>query len=354
MKRLKTIIPALLLAAALLFSTVAAALPPSSDDSYAGIDISKWQGEIDFAKVAQSGVKIVYIRVGANNDYEDPFFERNYASAKAAGLKIGFYFSMTAQTEADAVEQADFFTGLFTGKTYDCIPAMDYGYIHNLTAAQANANALAFLNRLKEKTGGKAVIYTDASDARSLWSDAVAEQALLWVAQYGVAQPEDNGKWSSYVGWQYSNTGRVNGINGNVDLDLFTSDIILDEPAAIPGDKVPAPVPEKKLIHVTVQPGDTLSALARRYDTTVNAIVKLNNIPNPDLIYVEQVLYIQVNSGSPQECVNTYTVKRGDTLWKIAKRFGTTVNRLAATNEIRNVNLIIVGQVLDIGPCASS
>lgn len=103
-----------------------------------------------------------------------------------------------------------------------------------------------------------------------------------------------------------------------------------------------------------MQPGDTLSALARRYDTTVNAIVKLNNIPNPDLIYVEQVLYIQVNSGSPQECVNTYTVKRGDTLWKIAKRFGTTVNRLAATNEIRNVNLIIVGQVLDVGPCASS
>lgn len=343
------IVPALIFM--LILPVSAAGLPPSSDTVYDGIDVSKWQGDINFGSVADDGIKIVYIRVGADNDYEDPLFEKNYAGAKAAGLKIGFYFSMTASTEAEAAAQADFFTGLIAGKEYDCLPAMDYGFTHNISTATANANALAFLKELKKKTGGDAVIYTDAYGARSVWNSAVASEAKLWVAQYGVSEPEANGKWPDYVGWQYSDTGSVSGISGDVDKDHFTDGILLDEPASVPGDKIPPAAKTQKLITITVVRGDTLSALAREYDTTVGEIVLLNNIKNPDLIFVGQVLYIRVDAADGGTCVNTYTVKRGDTLTKIAGRFGTTVNRLAAINEIRNVNLIFIGQVLDLGAC---
>lgn len=341
------IIPALVLLLALPVS--AAGLPPSSDTVYDGIDVSKWQGEIDFASVADDGIKIVYIRAGAGSDYEDPYFEKNYAGAKAAGLKIGFYHSMTASTEAEAVAEADFFTGLIAGKEYDCLPAMDYGYIHNLSTAAANANALSFLKEVKKKTGGNAVIYTDAYGAISVWNSEVASEALLWVAEYGVSEPKANGKWSGYAGWQYTDTGKVSGISGDVDRDRFTKDILLDEAASVPGDKVPPADKTEKLILITVVRGDTLSALARKYGTTVSELVLLNGIKDKNLIVAGQTLYIRVDSEYEGTGVDTYTVKRGDTLSKLAARFGTTVSRLAAINEIRNKNLIFVGQVLDLG-----
>lgn len=76
--------------ALVLFPLRTHALPPSSDTVYPGIDVSKWQGSIDFDRVKADGIKIVYIRAGAGNDYKDPYFERNYNNAKAAGLDIGF------------------------------------------------------------------------------------------------------------------------------------------------------------------------------------------------------------------------------------------------------------------------
>ncbi len=352
MKKFKILSLAMLavLTGTLLCST-ALALPPSSEEIYAGIDVSKWQGRIDFTEAAGSGIEIVYIRISAGSDYEDPYFEQNYADARAAGLKIGFYHSMTAGTEQEALVQADFFFGLIAGKTYDCRPAMDYGYRHNITAAQANINALAFLSGLENKTSESPVIYTDASGARDVWDSGVASKSLLWVAEYGASTPEDNGKWENWVGWQYSDTGRVPGISGNVDLDHFTSDILLDTPATVPGDKIPIPPPDKKLIRITVRPGDTLSRLALEYETTVQSLVKLNGIKNPDRIYAGQLLFVRVDSGHTLPCAGSYTVRAGDTLWRLAGRFDTTVNRLAALNKIRNPNRIYIGEILDLGVC---
>lgn len=126
----------------------------------------------------------------------------------------------------------------------------------------------------------------------------------------------------------------------------------------------------------TVKSGDTLSAIAKRYDTTVNTIASLSRLSNPNLIYVGQVLTIkggnaaqsvthkQTNSQSSQSStanasrqatsVATYTVKSGDTLSGIAAKFGTSYKTLAAINNISNPNLIYVGQVLNLNSRATS
>ncbi len=107
----------------------------------------------------------------------------------------------------------------------------------------------------------------------------------------------------------------------------------------------------------TVEPGDTLSAIARRFNTTVQDIVNANNIPNPNLIRVGQVLEIPGDgSGAPPPPAptpapspgGTYTVQPGDTLSRIAQRFGTTYLAIAQANNLANPNYIYVGQVLII------
>ena len=103
-------------------------------------------------------------------------------------------------------------------------------------------------------------------------------------------------------------------------------------------------------ITYVVQAGDTLSGIAARFGTTVANLVSINNISNPNLIYVGQVLII---SGSISN-YTSYTVQAGDTLSGIAARFGTTVAELVSLNNISDPNLIYVGQVLKIPSSGNS
>lgn len=93
----------------------------------------------------------------------------------------------------------------------------------------------------------------------------------------------------------------------------------------------------------TVKPGDTLTAIAARFGTTVEKLVKWNKIQDPDVIDVDQVLIVD-ESDAPHETI--YTVKAGDTLSAIALRFGTTVPQLVAWNKIPNKDLIHIDQKL--------
>lgn len=121
----------------------------------------------------------------------------------------------------------------------------------------------------------------------------------------------------------------------------------------------PSPEPEnpdeQETTTIIIKWGDTLSQLALDYNTTVEELVRLNNIENPNLIYAGNTLIVPINGSSQEGTSNEtiYIVKRGDTLSQIALEFGTTVNAIAARNNIRNVNLIYTGQVLTI-PSQSS
>ena len=326
------------------------ALGPSSDAIYQGIDVSRWQGYIDYQRVKQAGIEVVYIKASEGTSYVDPYLETNYINAKATGLKVGFYHYVRARSEAAARQEADHFANTIAGKEVDCRLAMDFESFGNLSNVQINNIAEAFLKRLGEVTGKELVIYSNTNDARTVFSEELANNYPLWIAQYGTEEPNDNGKWSSWIGFQYTSTGIIAGINGYVDRNKFTEQIFLENSGQIPTPIEPPDENEdennEQTITYIVKRGDTLSQIAVRYGTTVNTLVRLNNITNPNRIYVGQRLTIPGrNSGSSNV---TYVIKRGDTLSQIAVRYGTTVNTLVRLNNITNPNRIYVGQRLTI------
>ena len=322
------------------------ALGPSSDAIYQGIDVSRWQGYIDYQRVKQAGIEVVYIKASEGTSYVDPYLETNYINAKANGLKVGFYHYVRARSEAAARQEADHFANTIAGKEVDCRLAMDFESFGNLSNVQINNIAEAFLKRLGEVTGKELVIYSNTNDARTVFSEELANNYPLWIAQYGTEEPNDNGKWSSWIGFQYTSTGIIAGINGYVDRNKFTEQIFLENSGQIPTPIEPPDENNEQTITYIVKRGDTLLQIALRYGTTVNTLVRLNNITNPNRIYVGQRLTIPGRSRGSSNV--TYVIKRGDTLSQIAARYGTTVNTLARLNNIRNINLIYAGQILSI------
>ncbi len=146
----------------------------------------------------------------------------------------------------------------------------------------------------------------------------------------------------SAIAWRYGTTvAAIVQRNGLAD----PSRIYVGQRLIIPtGGGVPAPGGTQ--IHI-VQSGETLFSIARRYGTTVEAIVRANNLANPSLIYPGQRLVIPSGSGQP-DTGRTYVVQPGDTLSSIALRFGTTAAAIAAANNLVNPALIYPGQVLII------
>ena len=321
-------------------------LSASSSIRYQGIDVSSWQKTVDYAKVRADGIDIVYMKASEGRTYRDPYFQTNYQNAKANGLKVGFYHFLRATNVSQARQEAEFFASVIQGLEPDCRLAMDFETFGNLTTSEINQIGLTFLKRVEELTGKKMVVYSNTYTARTIWSQEIASQYPLWVAQYGPENPSDNGKWNSWIGFQYTDKGRVNGINGYVDRDYFTEDILLESVTEIPGGNTGE---SSGMISYTVQKGDNLTKIATRYGVTVNAIVVANNIVNPNLIYPGQVLVIPANpSGGTIDNSKIYTVQKGDNLTKIATRYGVTVNAIVVANNIVNPNLIYQGQKLVI------
>lgn len=333
-------------------SNVIYAFSPSENMLYDGIDVSSWQGNIDFSRVKQAGIDIVYIRVSEGTGFVDPYFRQNYENAKANGLKVGFYHYVTARTEKEAKEEANFFVSNISGTYPDCRLAMDFEYFGNLSVNQVNEISISFLEEVENLSKKEVMIYSDAYNARDVFGEELTKYPI-WIAEYGVDRPEANGKWQTWVGFQYTSTGRVDGISGNVDRDYFTSGVFLsDSSTGVQNiEKIPTSDNKNNIIY-TVRYGDTLSNIARKYNTTVESIVSLNSIKNPNLIYVGQRLLIRsdiiLSNDNTTSNNTTYVVRYGDTLGKIALRYGTTVQNLVRINNIKNPNLIYVGQRLII------
>ena len=293
-----------------------------------GMDVSVFQGEVDFAAARRDGIEAVYIRSSYGPGGVDARFLQNCAAANAAGLPFGLYHHLEAEDPAGAAREAEHFASLIRAQNYNCRSVLDFEGHQELSAEQATAAALAFLERVEELTGHRPMIYADRS-AASAQLEAPAAAYPLWLAQWDVEAPDLSGSpWGTWTGWQYTNAGQVDGVAGRVDRDQFTDGIFLRE--------------EEATFPYTVRPGNTLWALSRRFGTTVEKLVELNRIQNPNLIYVNQIL--RIPGTAPIQ--RTYTVQPGNTLWGISRLYGITVNQIVQLNHIPNPNLIYPGQVL--------
>ena len=331
------------------------ALSPQSELRYEGIDVSDWQGYIDYSQVRNSGIDIVYIKASQGNNIKDPYFDINYENAKANNLKVGFYHFLTATNTEEAEEQARFFSSIISGKQADCKLALDYEQFNGVGTEQINQIAMAFIQKVKELTKKQVIIYSDLYNSERTFSPELASQGELWIAYYGDYRnlQNINASWNTFIGVQYTDRGTVPGIRGNVDRDLFSEEIFLDDNSEIPSTENPNGSYNTETTYYTVQRGDTLWGIARRYGTTIQEIAQVNGIQNVNLIFPGQVLRIHTNSNVPGSESNGvgktyYTIKRGDTLWGISRRYGTTVQNLVSWNNIKNPNLIFPGQRLII------
>ena len=322
------------------------AFSPSGDTIYEGIDVSSWQGEIDFSQVKASGIEVVYIKSSEGFRSVDSYFEQNYTNAKNAGLKVGFYHYVTARSVEDAVRQANFFVSTISGKNPDCKLAMDFESFGSLGREEINQIALTFMQTVKNVSGKDVIIYSDEYNANSTFESNLATYPL-WVAQYEVSEPTVREHWNNWAGWQYTDRGEVPGISSYVDRDKFTNEVFLDDTSEVPDVPTDKPDENEGYTTITIRYGDTLSELAIEYNTTVERLVELNNIANPNLIYTGDTLIVP--TGDPSSNITQiYVVQYGDTLSEIAQEYGTTVATLASINNIQNVNLIYVGQIIKI------
>lgn len=322
------------------------AFSPSGDTIYDGIDVSSWQGNIDFSQVKASGIEIVYIKSSEGFRSVDSYFEQNYINAKNAGLKVGFYHYVTARSVEDAVRQANFFVSTISGKNPDCKLAMDFESFGSLNREEINQIALTFMQTVQNASGKDVIIYSDEYNANNTFNSSLATYPL-WVAQYEVSEPTLRNHWSNWAGWQYTDKGEIPGISSYVDRDKFTNEVFLSDTSEVPDVPTENPDENEGYTTITIRYGDTLSELAIEYNTTVERLVELNNIANPNLIYAGATLIVPTSDPS-DTTMQIYVVQYGDTLSQIALEYGTTVENLASINNIQNVNLIYVGQIIKI------
>ena len=183
-----------LLSSFTMWYNVVFALAPSSNTIYKGIDVSAYQGKIDYRLVKEAGIDIVYIKASEGDYLVDSEFRNNYEGAKNNGLNIGFYHFVRARNEEQAIKEAEFFSKVILGTQPNCRLAMDFEVFGNLSNNEINNISRVFLEKTRELTKKDMVIYSNTYDATNIFSYELASRYPLWVAQYGVNTPKDNGK----------------------------------------------------------------------------------------------------------------------------------------------------------------
>lgn len=331
--------------------------------SYRGIDISNWSGYINWREVRDAGIEVAIIQASEGTFYRDPYLHEFYNGAKENGIKVGFYHFFNPGSSPTPSEQARYFVDTIRGLDSDLKLVLDLEQTGGLDNYEVTRQAIEFLEEVRNYSGLDVAVYTYTNFAQyNLYEGLGLSEYPLWIAQLSEGGPSPNPIWGNkYVAWQYSDTGRVRGINASTDLDLVYDGMFLDDREDIPKEqKQPQRIPgtrqepstQSGVIYYTVQEGDTLTSIAQKYDTTVHEITVTNSIVNPNLIYVGEVLKIYPGNRSiikrKKVFATTYIVQSGDTLTSIAIKFDTTVQAIAELNDLQNPNLIYVGEILKI------
>ena len=189
-----------------------------------GIDVSVYQGNIDWVKAKNAGVKFAIIRAGYGREIsqKDTFFDTNYANAKAAGMPIGAYWYAYATTTSGAEAEANTCMSILSGHQFEWPIYYDIEEQSIFETGKATVSAIAktFCSAL-EKKKYFCGIYSSANPLNNLFDEEVKTRFAIWVAHYDVDKPGYTGDWGI---WQYSSKGSVAGIFGDVDMDKAVID----------------------------------------------------------------------------------------------------------------------------------
>ena len=347
-----------------------------------GIDVYRGKGEIDWAKVKKDGIEFAILKLGniydAQSNYKDSKFDTNYKNAKAQGIKVGAYIYNYCNTVNTLKKGLEWAIEKLDGKKLD-LPLyldMEDKDIQGETVASLTEQCNEFAKYVKNK-GYSAGIYANKNWLTSeLDPDNFDKDLSIWVAQY-------NSK-CTYTGnydiWQYTSSGKVDGISGNVDMNYLYNEDIIEESTATTdnNDKKSIDDIANEVIAGKWGNGEDRKKRLKEagYDYTtvqdrVNEILSNDNKKSieevaKDVIagdygngderkkkleaegYNYDTVQAKVNQLLGASVTKTYTVKSGDTLSGIASKYKTTVDKLVKDNNIKNANLIYVGQKIVI------
>ena len=197
--------------------------------SYVGVDVSDFNGYIDWQAVKASGVDFAMLRIGgrgygeAGNLYDDTYLRDNLRRAKQAGLDVGAYFFSQAVTAEEAEEEAEYALSLLKGTSLDYPLAFDWELIggdegartDNISPEVLTQCARAFCDKIK-KAGYTPALYTGSQLAYYKYDLSQLSDVDIWYAFYN----DTPDFYYNYTIWQYSSAGTVEGIEGNVDLNI--------------------------------------------------------------------------------------------------------------------------------------
>jgi len=194
----------------------------SGQHDFAGVDISSWQGYVDFDALKRAGCEFVMMRIGKSSGTpeEDNFFEYNFNTAKQAGMKIGVYFYSADSDESQVRADADWIAERLDKAELDFPIAFDWEDFTNFQQYGINLHDLnilyqAFKDQM-QKNGYETMLYSSKYYLENIWEKP--EEETVWLAHY----TEQTDYTGDYFMWQRCNTGRVGGLDELADFDVYS------------------------------------------------------------------------------------------------------------------------------------
>ena len=311
-----------------------------------GLDVSYWQAEVDWRAVRSTGVRFVFIKATEGVAYTDSTFAGNWEGAKANGLLRGAYCFF--HPNQDPRQQAERFAGTIRDREDDGeLPcSLDLEVTDGVSNKKTIAGVKIWLDEVEQRMGRRPMIYSGVSFLETSLTEHGqppdwARDFALWLGWFpnkyvpGMSPLMPKG-WPTWTFWQYSGKGRISGIDAQVDVDVFNG--TAEQLIAFANSQSPATVSTTHVVAV----GESIRSIASRYQISVADLVTAN----PQMLKVGEKLTIPGQIAIPTMPLRTHTVEAGDTLYAIAVKHGTTIAALVARNNIPNPDLIQVGQVV--------
>jgi GH25 family lysozyme M1 (1,4-beta-N-acetylmuramidase) len=234
-----------------------------------GIDVSHWQGSINWTKVKAAGMQFAFMKATESTTYTDTAFATNWAAASSVGMYRGAYHFARPKV-GTAPAQAQYFVsrvGSFQGAG-TLPPVLDLEASGGLSVTALRSWTATWLTTVEQLTGRTPIIYVSPAFWEHYLGDSTAFTRFpLWIAHYGVSSPRVPGGWGSWTFWQRTSSGSVNGISGNVDMNEFNGTTAQLATLANTTGGSTAPVPPGP----TVPGGESTSLSAAAAATTVPA-----------------------------------------------------------------------------------